>query len=657
MKILKIIVIILIIGVLALIAGHYALTSHWARDLLARQISERIDRTLTIDGELMIEWSMTPRIRIQQIKLANVSSSRALYMAELDELGVSIDVLKLFEGQVILPDIALIQPKLALERYSESDNNWNFPFLNQESKKDTPPVDVERLRIEKGTVLFKDEKDTSIEAQVVTRETLQHGADNLHVKATGIIKGDQFNLTINSGPLVALREAKQAFPLAAALQAGSTIIKVAGTALQPLKLKDMKLEFSVRGSNPAHLSNISGIPLPNLPPYHVRGNLSDRNQGWEIENLSGKIGDSDVKGKLSIDLSGKIPFVTADLQSKKIDLDDFGPILGFAPDVGPGETASAAQKREAQKQAASKFSLPTKPIDFKKLDNIHVDIKFTSSAIRTDLPIDNLSTHLIVNNGHLTLSPLDFGVAHGRIISHIKVDARAKPAQTKVETEIRHLRLKEILKRWDVSSESAGLIGGKAIYWFKGNSVANMLSSADGGLLMLMTGGKLDDLLVELSGLDLGEALVALFDKESNTQINCAFLDLPTKNGIIAISKMIIDTEDTIFLGSGSIDLKKEELDMVIDPHPKDLSVFSARAPLHIEGTLKKPTFTPGATAIIRGAVSLALLPTAPVVSLYALMQKENDDKNQINAHCATLEKHVKKDASQEDKDKKENKK
>ena len=74
MKILKIIVIILIIGVLALIGGHYALTSHWARDLLARQISERIDRTLTIDGELMIEWSMTPRIRIQQIKFANLAA-------------------------------------------------------------------------------------------------------------------------------------------------------------------------------------------------------------------------------------------------------------------------------------------------------------------------------------------------------------------------------------------------------------------------------------------------------------------------------------------------------------------------------------------------------------------------------------------------------
>jgi len=649
MKILKFIIIFLLIGLIALIAGHYVITSKWSRDLLAQQISERIGRSMTIEGELTIDWSMVPRIRIQHIKLENVSSSHSPYMAEVDELGVSVDIVEILRGRIVISDIALVQPKLVLEKYSETENNWDFTFLNQDSKTEAAPVDVERLRIDKGKVLFRDDKnDTAIEAHVVTQETLEHGSDNLHVKATGTVQGDQLTLTINSGPLVALREAKQAFPIAASLKAGSTIIQVAGTARQPLKLKDMNLKFSIQGPNPAHLSDISGIPLPDLPPYHIKGHLIDRDKVWEIENFTGKIGDSDLKGSVSIDLSGKEPFVKADLVSKKIDLDDFGPIFGIAPGTGAGETASTAQKREAKKQRASKYSLPTKPIDFKKLENLHVNLKLTSTAIESELPLDHLNAHLIIKNGHLTISPLDFGVAHGRVTSRIEVDARAKPVQTKVETEIRHLGLKEILKRWNMSSDSAGLIGGKAIYWFKGNSVAEMFSSADGGLLMLMTGGKLDDLLVELSGLDFGEALVALFDKESNTRINCAFLDLPVKDGVITISNMIIDTEDTFYLGSGSINLKKEQLDMVIDPQPKDLSLFSARAPLHIEGTLKKPAVTPGATALIRGAVSLALLPTVPVVSLYELMQKEKDEKSLINAHCAMLEKHVKKDSPED---------
>jgi len=79
---------------------------------------------------------------------------------------------------------------------------------------------------------------------------------------------------------------------------------------------------------------------------------------------------------------------------------------------------------------------------------------------------------------------------------------------------------------------------------------------------------------------------------------------------------------------------------LVIDPKPKDLSLFSARAPLHIEGSFKKPTFIPSASAVLRGAVSLALLPAAPIVSLYALLQKdqkEQNDKQGNTTNCTGL--------------------
>ncbi len=106
------------------------------------------------------------------------------------------------------------------------------------------------------------------------------------------------------------------------------------------------------------------------------------------------------------------------------------------------------------------------------------------------------------------------------------------------------------------------------------------------------------------------------------------------------IGNFVIDTEDTIFFSKGTVDFKKEQLDLVIDPNPKDLSVFSARAPLYIKGSFKEPNFTPGARAIVRGAFSLALIPTAPIVSLYALLQekekeKEQKDNNQESDHCS----------------------
>ncbi|MER2510938.1 MAG: AsmA family protein, partial [Nitrosomonas ureae] len=341
-----------------------------------------------------------------------------------------------------------------------------------------------------------------------------------------------------------------------------------------------------------------------------------------------------------VKLSETVPFIKADLKSTEIDLDDFGPLIGLAPDTGAGETASSAQEKKAKEETESPFVLPDDSIDFKELQTINADITLRSQRVKSKLPVDDLFLQVIIDDGHLKLAPLNFGVATGNIRTRLELNTRTQPAKSKIETEIRHVQLGEILRRFEIADDSAGLIGGQGIFWLTGNSVAEMSASADGGLLMIMTGGQLDDLLVELAGLDVGEALVALFDKDDDGKINCAYVDLPINGGVMNMDNFIVDTQDTLFLSKGTIDLNNEALDLIIDPKPKDLSIFSARAPLHIAGTFKKPTFTPGASAILRGAASLALLPSAPIVSLYSFIQEEQEDKKtggEENIRCGGL--------------------
>jgi uncharacterized protein involved in outer membrane biogenesis len=232
------------------------------------------------------------------------------------------------------------------------------------------------------------------------------------------------------------------------------------------------------------------------------------------------------------------------------------------------------------------------------------------------------------------MAPLEFGVANGSVRSRIELDTNSQPVQANVETEVRRVELNEILRRFDIADESVGLIGGRTKFWIQGDTVAEMLASADGGSLLLMTGGKLDDLLVELAGLDAGEALAALLSTRRGVEINCAFVDAPTTNGIMKLDTLVADTDDTIFLGAGSIDFTQERLELIIDPKPKDLSLFSARAPLHVKGSFKDPAIFPAASALLRGAVSLALLPSAPIAALISLLEEEDDEEN---VHCSGL--------------------
>ena len=48
--------------------------------------------------------------------------------------------------------------------------------------------------------------------------------------------------------------------------------------------------------------------------------------------------------------------------------------------------------------------------------------------------------------------------------------------------------------------DSFGIIGGRMKFWVRGESVADFFASADGGLFLLMTEGRLDNLLKKHGG-------------------------------------------------------------------------------------------------------------------------------------------------------------
>ena len=460
------------------------------------------------------------------------------------------------------------------------------------------------------------------------------GAQEVRIESQGRYHGEAFELHFRGDSLLDLREPEEPYALDVRVGMAQTKVHLAGQLIQPLKLKGVDTHLTVEGPDPERLSSLLDLPLPSLPPYHVKGDLSRQGDTWKLLNLAGRVGDSDLAGDLRVDTGGERLFVAADLTSRKVDLDDLGPLVGAAPATGAGETTSPEQRQEAKQEEASASVLPKDPIDFGSLRRLDAKITLQGKRIEAKLPLDDLTLKLNLDHGRLTMTPLEFGVANGSVRSRIELDTTASPVQGNVEAEVRRVRLNEILRRFEIADESVGLIGGRAKFWVQGDAVAEMLASADGGLLLLMTGGKLDDLLVELAGLDVGEALAALIGKQKGVEINCAFIDLPTSNGVMQLDTLVVDTDDTVFLGEGSIDFTQEQLDLTIDPKPKDLSLFSARAPLHIKGRFQDPTFTPESSAILRGATSLALLPAAPVAALLSLLQDENDEEN---PHCSGL--------------------
>ncbi len=275
--------------------------------------------------------------------------------------------------------------------------------------------------------------------------------------------------------------------------------------------------------------------------------------------------------------------------------------------------------------AASGKLLPDKPLPIKALaDSFTGAVQYRALTVLSPVwPVDDIDLRVEVQSDRLVMSPVTVGLAGGRVEGSLEFELdQAVPVAT-VEAQIKQIELRQVMAATGIDDDSFGSLGGRLKFWMRGQSVAEMAASADGGIFLLMTGGRLDALLAELAGVDLFESITLLLDPEkTRTDIRCAYLDLHADKGIAEFNQFVVDTDDTVFLAEGSMNLNDESLDLVLEPHPKDVSLFAAQTAVKIRGTFTEPAILPGNALATRAAVAAVLASVAsPAAALLPFVQ------------------------------------
>ena len=467
--------------------------------------------------------------------------------------------------------------------------------LTRQSTGDLSNADalLERLRVEEVRLRYD---DPALQTKTDLRLKTDSIESQMHVNGTVEYQGIPVEISLTTGSVREGIEDYTSLPVKATLDIKQTTIDIESTVGRILPLESLTTSLSMAGPDLFRLGDAINIPLPHLPPYDLHANLQRKQldsdqQIFIFKNLEGTIGDSDVAGKLHVTTGGERPMIFTRLQSRKLDLDDLAGLTGAPPD--PNETASAKQKEQAEKFENRDRLLPDKPIDFTQLQNVDADVEYRAKEVQAPkLPIDNFLLKMNLEDGHLQMNRLDFGVANGVIAMELEVNARNLPVQAKVNTDFDQVNLSRLLASVEMADDSFGKIGGRATLWMQGDSLAKWFSSADGGLYLTMTGGNIDALLVELAGLDFTESAVVFLGTDAEVPIDCAYADLQARSGIVTIKPFIFDTKDTKFKGYGKIDLRQEQLDVTVKPYPKDFTFLSSRGPLSVTGMFTKPSFS-----------------------------------------------------------------
>ncbi|MBR8460340.1 AsmA family protein [Burkholderia dolosa] len=441
------------------------------------------------------------------------------------------------------------------------------------------------------------------------------------LKFNGRYKGVPIDGTGKVGGVLAIQNTSQPFPLHADVKAGDTRLAIVGTLTDPMHLAALDLRLWLQGTSMSHLYQLTGITLPDTPPYatdgHLIGNIRQNASTFRYENFHGRVGGSDLAGTLTYAQREPRPKLSGELVSNLLQFSDLAPVIG-------ADTAASKAKRGDTTRQPPERVLPVETFRTERWRALDADVKFTGRKLikSANLPITNLYTHIVMQDGVLSLEPLQFGVAGGTLSTNAHLDGSRTPLKGRFTIAARHLKLKQLFPTQKVMQSALGEINGDASLSATGNSPAALAATSNGEVKALVTDGRISLLLMEAAGLNVANVVYEKLFGNRDVKINCAAIDFVATDGILDTKVFAFDTDDALINIDGPINLRDETLDLKIHPHTKGFRIFSLRSPLYAKGTFKNPKVgvEAGALALRAGAaVGLGLInPFAALIPLIA---------------------------------------
>ena len=562
---------------------------NWLRGPIERVTVERTSRALAINGELKVKfgWPLL-RIYANEVTFANPDWAMEKQMVTAGMAEIAIDLPQLFRQNIVFPEVRLERPVVFLEQGIDGRKNW---LLDRHQQDEDARIQIDRLVLDHGIIGYDDTaQKTSIRSEFSTSNIGPVVAE-LSFTALGHYKGLPFKAQGSGGPVLALRDESTPYPLQAEFTVGHTGVKAAGTITSLLKFSAVDMRVAVRGESLAQLFPLLGIVLPETRAYATEGHLLHSANTWRYEKFSGRVGGSDIAGTVQIHIGGKRPAMNANLVSNVLDIADLGPLIGARPgSMQAAKRAAPVSFRTASMPAQARV-LPDMPFKTDRWNSVDAEVTLKAKAIRhvKALPLEDLAVHLSLRDSVLILDPLNFGLAGGQLNAVISMDGGKDPIQAHARVQARKILLSKLFPTAELTKTSIGQINGDFDLTGQGNSVGRMLANSSGKVELVVAGGKISKLMMEKIGLHLWEILELKIAGDRLVKLRCAVADFGVKAGVMSTDALIFDTEITTIIGTGSIDLGQEKLDLTLNQKTKNTSLVALRSPITIRGSFAKP--------------------------------------------------------------------
>ena len=403
-------------------------------------------------------------------------------------------------------------------------------------------------------------------------------------------------------------------------RAEQVLLNIKGVLADAQRLKGLDVTVAVEGRDIGPFGTLAGGPLPKVPPFRIEAGLKDQAGGYVVEGLDLKVGGSDLAGRLAAILEAERPRIDAALTANLIDLDALLP---------PGE------KKPAPTDVKRLF--PDDPLPLAALDTAEAKVTVrVKRMVGGGAPIEDLAVDLSLRKGRLEVTRLNAGLAGGAIDASLGLDgalglnARLNVKGVDTGALLKTMKLTELLQ--------GGLLDGKIELKGRGASVRGLMGSLTGEVVVTLGKGRVHNSAIDLAGADLASKAFAslnpLAEKEEYTELSCGALRFILKDGMATAEKGIaVQTPKMNVVGSGTINLKTEEIDFAVKPEARQglgINLASVAGMVRATGTLAEPTVGLDKLGAATGALSVGAAIATGGLSLLAegLVGRATADEN-----------------------------
>jgi uncharacterized protein involved in outer membrane biogenesis len=582
------------ISIAAAVGFAGAVQAGFFRDTFLHFVSARTGRTITVEGGLRIKiFSLTPSITAERVTIGNPRWMPPGRMAEIGELVLVFEMPR-FHHRFGVESLAMNSAVLHLARDAQGRANWQWrdPALPETDEKlaivrslSVPQVQVtlddERRHLKfEGTASAQGPASQASAAGAPSAQASSAGAarppgeasEPLKISGEGTLNGRAASFEI-IGDSLATASHRRPYHFSYSERSSGSRLDGQGSLPRPFDFTAMDATFEANGLDLKDLYFLVGVRLIDTGSYQLTGKLERGGLHFKFSDLSIHTGESDAHGSVSIDSTGARPKLDIDLTLGLLRMIDLGARAAGRGPPRPPFLLSGTALRPGSLSRDDAAIL------------VHAD-----QVVVGKLSLRALTVRGTLDHSVLTAQSLTAGLLGGELHGEGRLDLNQDPPLARADISIAGLELGRISHKPPAPAPLEGAVRARIILTGKGRSLHEVVSTADGIVTLVVSGGTMRDSLAEATGMDLRGLGLLLSQDKRETAMRCVVGIFKERDGTLTIDDFVADTEPVLISGTGQIQLAGESLDLALRGEPKSLRLLRWRSPILIKGTLLHPS-------------------------------------------------------------------